>query len=137
MYERVLVPVDRFSSLLEGISLAELRGVWTGSGTSPGFTTIYPSQDALDDLTAILGAPGSAVKPQPADQVSAAVWGDPMSIGIVPFERLNVRLRALPLDGLSAVDNRLDQARWPLAGAGLAQRADIGGEGCPGAPVKP
>ena len=58
MHERILVPVDRFSSLLEGISLAELRDVWTGSGTSPDFTTIYPSQDALDDLTAILGAPG-------------------------------------------------------------------------------
>ncbi|MCU0501925.1 MAG: CapA family protein, partial [Anaerolineae bacterium] len=115
MYERILAPVDRFSTLLEGISLAELHEVWTGSGTSPGFTTIYPSQDALDDLTAILGAPGAAVKPQPADQVSDAVWGDPMSIGIVPFERLNVRLRALRLDGLSVVDNRLDQTRWPLA----------------------
>ena len=115
MYERILVPVDRFSTLLEGISLSELHDVWTGSGSSPGFNMIYPSQDALNDLTAILGAPGPAVKPQPADQVSAAVWGDPMSIGIVPFERLNVRLRALRLDGLSAVDNRLDQARWPLA----------------------
>ena len=115
MYEHILVPVDRFSTLLEGISLAELREVWTGSGSSPGFTTIYPSQNALDDLTVILGAPGPAVKPQPADQVSNAVWSDPMSIGIVPFERLNVRLRALRLDGLSAVDNRLDQARWPLA----------------------
>jgi poly-gamma-glutamate synthesis protein (capsule biosynthesis protein) len=115
MHERILAPVDRFSTLLEGISLAELREVWMGSGTSPGFTTIYPSQDALDDLTAILGTPGPAVKPQPADQVSDAVWGDPMSIGIVPFERLNVSLRALRLDGLSAVDNRLDQARWPLA----------------------
>jgi hypothetical protein len=115
MYERILAPVDRFSTLLEGISLAELREVWTGSGTSPSFSTIYPSQDVLDDLTAILGIPGPAVKPQPADQVTAAIWGDPMSIGIVPFDRLNVRLRALPLDGLSAVDNRLDQARWPLA----------------------
>ena len=115
MHERILVPVDRFSSFLEGVSLAEFREVWTGSGATPGFNTIYPSQDALDDLTAILGTPGPAVKPQPADQVSAAVWSDPMSIGIVPFERLNVRLRALRLDGLSAVDNRLDQARWPLA----------------------
>ena len=115
MHERILAPVDRFSTLLEGISLAELRGVWTGSGTSPGFTTIYPSQDALVDLTAILGAPGPAVKPQPADQVSQAVWDDPMSIGIVSFERLDVRLRALRLDGLSAVDNRLEQAQWPLA----------------------
>ena len=123
MHERILVPVDRFSSLLEGISLAELRDVWTGSGSSPGFNTIYPSQDALDDLTAILGTPGPAVKPQSADQVSAAVWGDPMSIGIVPFDRLNVRLRALRLDGLSAVDNRLDQAKWPLAArAWLARR---------------
>ena len=115
MHERILVPVDRFSTLLEGISLAELRDVWTGSGSSPGFSTIYPSQDALGDLTAILGVPGPVVKPQPADQVATAIWGDPMSIGIVPFERLDVRLRALRLDGLSAVDNRLDQARWPLA----------------------
>jgi hypothetical protein len=127
MHERILVPVDRFSTMLEGISLAELRDVWTGSGASPGFSTIYPSQDALDDLTAILGTPGPAVKPQSADQVSAAVWGDPMSIGIVPFELLNVRLRALRLDGLSAVDNRLDQARWPLAArAWLSAQTPVG-----------
>ena len=137
MHERILTPVDRFSSLLEGISLAELRAVWTGSGSSPDFTTIYPSQDTLDDLTSILGAPGPAVKPQPADQVSAAVWGDPMSIGIVPFERLNVRLRALRLDGLSAVDNRLDQARWPLAArAWLSAQTPAGTEAL-SSPVKP
>ena len=120
MHERILAPVDRFSSLLERITLAEFARFGRGAA-QPGFSTIYPSQDAFDDLTAILGAPGPAVKPQPADQVSAAVWGDPMSIGIVPFDRLNVRFaRALPLDGLSAVDNRLDQAR------SLAARAWLG-----------
>jgi poly-gamma-glutamate synthesis protein (capsule biosynthesis protein) len=115
MYERIFVPVDRFSTLLEGISLAELRLVWTGSGASPNFSTIYPSQEIANDLAAILGTPGPAVKPQPADKVAAAVWDDPLSIGIVPFDDLNVRLRALRLDGMSVVDNRLAQARWPLA----------------------
>jgi hypothetical protein len=115
VYERVLTPVDRFSSYLEGIGLEELRGAWTGNAPSPDFTTLYPSQDVLADLELLLGPAGPAVKPQPAEAVADAVWGDETSIGIVPFEALTPRLRALRLDGMSVVDNRLEQSRWPLA----------------------
>jgi hypothetical protein len=129
VYERILTPVERFSSYLEGIGLEELRGAWTGSTPSPNFTAIYPSEDALADLEWLLGPPGPAVKPQPADAIADAVWGDNMSIGILPFEALTPRLRALRLDGMSVVDNRLEQSRWPLATrAWLSPASDRGAE---------
>ncbi len=114
-WERILVPVDRLSSVLEGVTLQELRDVWSGVGSSDNFAAIYPSEVIMADLSALLGEPGSAVHPQPADKVADAVWGDPMGLGILPFDALTVRLRALKLDGLSATDNRFKPAEWPLA----------------------
>lgn len=114
-YEHILVPVDRFSSSLEAVTSKELRDVWTGSGSSPGFTTIYPSQELVAELEGLLGPSGPAVKPQPPDAVGDAVWSDLMSIGIVPFDALTPRLRSLQVDGLSVVDNELASGDWPLA----------------------
>jgi Bacterial capsule synthesis protein PGA_cap len=114
-YEHILVPVDRFPSMLEAITSKELREVWTGSRTSRSFTMVYPSQDISAELEGLLGPPGPSVKPQPPEAVSSAVWGDPMSIGIVPFEALTPRLRSLQVDNLSAVDNELASSDWPLA----------------------
>jgi hypothetical protein len=114
-YERILVPIDRFPSTLEAITAQELRGVWTGSGTSPSFTTIYPSQDIVAELERLLGPSGPAVKPQSPEAVGDAVWSDLMSIGILPFDALTPRLRSLQVDGLSVVDNELVSSDWPLA----------------------
>jgi hypothetical protein len=113
-WERALVPVDRMSSVLTGITLKELRGVWTGASTSPNFATIYPDETIVSYLDALLGAHGTAVKPQPKSALADAVWGDRMGLGIVPFEDLNVRLRAIPVDGNSPTDNRFRAADWPL-----------------------
>ena len=50
-----------------------------------------------------------------------------MGVGIVPFEDLNVRLRAIPMDGNSPVDNRFRAAAWPLtARAWLAPLTERG-----------
>jgi hypothetical protein len=113
-WERVLVPVDRMSSVLTGITLQELRGVWTGASTTTNFATIYPDETIVPHLDALLGAHGPAVKPQPRSALADAVWGDRMGLGIVPFEDLNVRLRAIPVDGNSPTDNRFRAAEWPL-----------------------
>ena len=113
-WERVLVPVDRMSSVLTGITLQELRGVWTGASTTTNFATIYPDETIVPYLDALLGAHGPAVKPQPKSALADAVWGDRMGLGIVPFEDLNVRLRAIPVDGNSPTDNRFRAAEWPL-----------------------
>jgi hypothetical protein len=115
-YERIFVPVDRFSTILTGTTMEELRGVWTGQAASKNFSTIYIGQNALSDLQAVLGPPGAAVKPQvDAGQVADRLWEDHMGLGILPFEELAPRVRALPVDGMSALDKRLDQSKWPLA----------------------
>ena len=102
------------SSVLTGITLQELRGVWTGASTTTNFATIYPDETMVPTLDALLGAHGPAVKPQPRSALADAVWGDRMGLGIVPFEDLNVRLRAIPVDGNSPTDNRFRAAEWPL-----------------------
>jgi hypothetical protein len=113
-WEHVLVPVDRMSSVLTGITLQELRGVWTGASTTTNFANIYPDETIVPALDALLGAHGPVVKPQPKSALADAVWGDRMGLGIVPFEDLNVRLRAIPVDDNSPTDNRFRAAEWPL-----------------------
>ena len=118
-WQRVLVPVDRMSSVLEGVALAELKTVWSGTGETPNFSSIYPDQGSMADLEALLGPAGPAVKPQPAEGVADAVWADPLGLGIVPFEGLSVRLRALRLDGAaSPADNRFAADQWSLTARG-------------------
>ena len=114
-YERILVPAARFSTLVEDISLDQLRGLWSGTAASPDFSTIYVPQDTLPDLEALLGTSGPAVKTVAADALADAVWADDRGMAVVPFEALTPQLHALHLDGLSAVDNRLERGRWPLA----------------------
>jgi hypothetical protein len=114
VFERVLVPAARFATLLDSISLEDLRAAWSGKGTPTTIGTIYPSQEIVPDLEALLGPPGETVKPQPAATLADSAWADPKGIVIVPFEALTPRLRALRIDGESATDNRFDQAKWPL-----------------------
>ena len=114
-WERIFVPVDRMSSVLGSITLRELRDVWTGASTSPNFATIYPDESIVPDLDVLLGPHGSTVKPQPKPALADAVWGDPMGLGILPFEDLTPRLRAIPVDDNSPTDNRFRAAEWPLA----------------------
>lgn len=126
VWERVFTPADRMSSVLQGITLDELEAVWTGADTTPNFGNIYVGEEDVPTLAARLGEPGENVIPLPADEVEAAVWGDRMGLAIVPFERLSIALRAIPLDGQTPVDNRFDADEWPLTAraslAGLTER---------------
>ena len=113
-WEQVFTPVDRMSSVLQSITLEELKAVWTGAGTTPNFTNIYVGQDHVAPLTAPLGEPGANVKPMPTEGVEAAVWGDRMGLAIASFDSLTVKLRAIGVDGQSPVDNRFRADEWPL-----------------------
>jgi poly-gamma-glutamate synthesis protein (capsule biosynthesis protein) len=102
------------ASTLEGITLAELRSVWTGAGKSPAFSRIHVTADTAGALAPLLGAAGPNVKVAAADKLDAAVWADKAGIAVVPFDALTVRLRALKLDGQNPADNRFDASAWPL-----------------------
>ena len=76
------------SSVLDSITLDELKGTWTGASATPNFTNIYVAPDFVPELNALLGQAGANVKPTPADGIEAAVWGDKMGLAIVPFDAL-------------------------------------------------
>jgi poly-gamma-glutamate synthesis protein (capsule biosynthesis protein) len=115
VYEQIMTPGDRFSSVLTGIGLDELKGAWSGALQTPNFTTIYPDASLMPALELLLGPPSGAVRPVPPGNLTETIWGDPMGLVILPFEALTPSLLALRLDGQSVVDNRLDQRQWPLA----------------------
>ena len=112
VWEQVLVPVARMSSVLETITFQELHEVWSGTATSASFVTLYPSQAIMPELVSLLGPPSPAVKPLAPDVM--ALWNDPNGLGIVPFEDLSVQLRAIRMEGDSPTDNRFRAAAWPL-----------------------
>ena len=115
IYEQIVTPADRFSSVLSGVGFDELRGVWTGAAATPNFETIYPDEALMPGLEQLLGPASANVKPKPVGELTSAIWNDSMGMVILPFEALTPRVRALPLHGmLSVVDNRFDQSTWPL-----------------------
>jgi poly-gamma-glutamate synthesis protein (capsule biosynthesis protein) len=110
--ERIYVPVQRFATVKDGVTLNELRQAWLGGG---GTGKLLLTAATAEDMALLWGAPEVGVEPVPEGQLTEALWQDDQALGVVPFERLEPRLRALKVDGLSAVDNRLEQAAWPLA----------------------
>ncbi len=127
-WERFFALVDRTSSVLAGIAADELAAVWAGTGASANFTSVIADHASLPELTALLGPAGPAVTPQPAEAVTEAIWADKMGLGIVPFDALSLRLRAIPLDGSSPTDNRFRAAEWPLTSRTYAAALTARGE---------
>ncbi len=115
VYEQIVTPADRFSSVLSGISLDELKGVWAGKTETPNFEMIYPDQSLMPGLEQLLGPASANVTPKPLTELTMTIWNDPMGLVLLPFQELTPRLLALRLDGMSVVDNRLVQSEWPLA----------------------
>ncbi len=114
VYEQIMTPVDRFSTILQGTTMSELRGAWSGSQGTPNFEYIYVPQELVPSLELVLGPAGPTVRTVASD-VAAEVWRDNLGMGILPFDKLTLRVRALEVDGKSVLDNRLDAAKWPLA----------------------
>ena len=137
MHERILVPVDRFSTMLEGISLAELRACMDGKRQ---LTRLHYDLSEPGHTGRSHGDPG---RTRLSRQTAAGRSGERGRLGRSDVDRHHaVRSPECPL--------ARPAARWAVrcgqpagssavaAGrAGLARRADTGGEGCPGAPVKP
>jgi hypothetical protein len=110
--ERIFVPAQRFSSLRERITLDELQQSWTEPDASP---RLLIADDTAADLAALWGAARGDVGLVHPEELVEALWRDGEAVGIVPFDRLEPRLSPLDLDGLSALDNRLERQEWPLA----------------------
>lgn len=111
--EVVLVPVVPFFSLRDEVTLAELQRAWRGEGD----TALLVSPDAVAALGALLGprGAGEAVTLLPADELVDRLWAEPGALAVVPFERLQPRLKVLAVDGAAALERTPGRAPYPLA----------------------
>lgn len=114
VYTRFYAPVAAFATVTDDVSLAELAERWQGGGDGP----LVIARDYETELGALLGGPmGSSVIVTSTQGILAAVEADSSALGIVPFDRLHPRFKALSVDGVSVLDNRLDPDAYGLAAA--------------------
>jgi poly-gamma-glutamate synthesis protein (capsule biosynthesis protein) len=115
--ERVFAVVAPFATLQDDISLDEVQRRWRGEGDAPLW--VAPTVAAL--LTPVLG-PGAAQEAA-QDDLPARLEETPGALAIVPFDALHPRFKALTVDEVNVLDNRLDLDAYPLAVA-LEVRGD-------------
>ncbi len=107
--ERFYAVVVPFDTVADDIALEELKARWAGQGGGP----LYASADA-SLLSVVLGDGSPAPEPAETDML-ALLEGNRTAVGIVPFDRLDPRLKVLSVDGANPLSNRLDAQAYPLA----------------------
>jgi hypothetical protein len=126
--EIVLVPVARFSSLREGVTSGELRRAWLGTPRSQDTVShLFVSAETAVALDALFGShpAGSLVVVVAADELAGHLAtsspeqrgernAEADALAVIPFDQLQPDLKALAVDGLSALDRDLDLRRYPL-----------------------
>ena len=123
----VLVPVAHFYSAWQEIATAELRRLWLGQPNALATgSPLLTSSETSAALDALLGPhdPAAPVVVVPARELAERLWNEPDALAIIPFDRLEPRLKPLAVDGLSALDADLDQHRYPLRATVWAKGPD-------------
>jgi len=118
--ERFYAVVAPFRTLADNIGWDDLRGRWTGV-SSVGI--LYVTQDAADDLAAVLGEQRFA-EIVPAGEMLARLEAHNYAVGLIPFDQLDPTFKVLAVDGVQVLDNRLDAMTYPLAVALVAEGPD-------------
>lgn len=110
----VYAVVARFATVEDEIDSVTLRKTWYGLNTT--LPPLIVEADTLAMLTGWWGAPAEgAVEVVPTGRLSEALWQQPTARGIIPFERLEPRLKVLAVDGISPLARGLDESAYPLA----------------------
>jgi poly-gamma-glutamate synthesis protein (capsule biosynthesis protein) len=113
----VLVPVAPFPSPRDEVDADELRCTWLGRSCPENSVSrlLVPTETtaALDALFGPRNAE-ALVTVVPIDDLPDHLWADPTAVAIVPFDRLEPRLKALSVDGQLALDRDVDLRRYPL-----------------------
>ncbi len=111
--EEVYVVADRFATLRNGVKFGDVQQVWEGKPTDT-IKELIVTNDTATALTPLLGAPSDLVRIVAPEALTESVWQTPHSLAILPFDQLNPRLSAQPLDGQNILDRKLDLKNYPL-----------------------
>jgi poly-gamma-glutamate synthesis protein (capsule biosynthesis protein) len=116
--------VAPFPTIHDGVTLNELKAAWnTSSSRHLGCSkcgpltgaSLWMTENSLTAFTAIWGKPASnAVQTIPADELIDRLWDNQPSYAIVPFERLEPRLKVLAVDGQAPIHKSFDIETYPL-----------------------
>jgi len=103
-----------FPTVTDGVSFAALRARWQGQASLPGPLFVAPETMRL--FAAWWGPPDpQVVIPVPEAELVDRLWATRPAWALVPFHRLEPRLKVIAVDGLSPMERGLDPRRYPLA----------------------
>lgn len=105
-----------FPTVTDGISSAELIGVWrNGSSLIGNGQPLLMAESTLKALTALWGEPApGAVRTVAKEQILAEAWTQPFKWAIVPFEEIQPKWKVLTVDGQSPMRKDFDANLYPL-----------------------
>ncbi len=106
--QRIFAVVVPFETLIDDITLEELKLRWQGTANGPLLT----DSATLGLLEPVLGT-GSAVTVE-AGNLLTELEETPDAVGIVPFDEINPRFKVLTVDGVNVLSNEFNPATYPL-----------------------
>ena len=108
--------VAPFPTLTDGISWTQVISHWNGTPGGPfAGRPLLMTADTATTLAAVVGTPApGAVEIVSADQIVQHAWDTRPAWGIVPFDQLEPRWKVLQVDGISALNQRLDVQPYAL-----------------------
>ena len=112
--EQVYAVADWFPTLRTGIALANLRDLWQGRPTPDGLNKVLVSDETANALVTVFGPLGATVQRVKPEEIVPRVWKERAAIAIVPFDQLEPKLTALPIDGQSVLNRDLQIEGYPL-----------------------
>jgi hypothetical protein len=108
---QVLAAVAPFATIRDDVTSAELQQRWR----DPAAGALLVTDDAARWLTGIWGTRAATVEAVGPTEMAARLESTPGSLGIVAFEQLDPRMKALTVDGLSVLSNAFQAGTYPLA----------------------
>lgn len=108
--------VAPFPTVVDGVTLDELKVVWSASSSRLlAGSPLWMTESTLAAFTALWGEPSvNAVKTVSAERIADTLWQNKHSWGIVPFEKLEPKLKVLAVDGQSPIHKDFNVATYPL-----------------------
>ncbi len=123
IYTQILVPVVPFHTYTDNINWNDIKLYWKGEIESLDYLTndkniptLLISRNTLTSLTNLLGplAKNVPIKSFPNEEFLESSWSGPNIWSIIPFEKLNKKLKVLKLDSMDIFDKKLDISSYPL-----------------------
>lgn len=109
-YRRIYGLAGRFDLLVDGLSLADVKAAWQGSGP----WKLGMSRETYEVFAVDWGETSGVLLINEPAELARQVWREPSLLVLLPFEEIVPQLKVLRVDGKSVLDKELDVTIYPL-----------------------